>query len=215
MQQRRSIGQLCFWNKVTLKKRRHPDGQEETTTITQWPAVLWQIPKTERVLYRTEGTYVDNAFKKTFQKIPFVLGPKCFPGPSHLWGSSSPSFLISFFLSCAWFHFLCNSCLYCCPHTRNVSRQSVLLERGLGLKRHREADLWARLLLPLGSKLVWVGSSSQKLIRHIWLYLDIYLRVELEAEPVQRNNEANTWMCIVLRVNITPQAELKSPQPQG
>lgn len=95
-----------------------------------------------------------NAFKKTFQKIPFLLGPKCFPGPLHLPGSSSPSFLISFFLSCAWFHLLCNSCLYCCPPTRNVSRRLVLLEQGLGLQRHREADLWAGLPQPLGSKLV-------------------------------------------------------------
>lgn len=29
---------------------------------------LWKIPKTERHLYRTDGIYVDNAFKKTFQK---------------------------------------------------------------------------------------------------------------------------------------------------
>lgn len=29
---------------------------------------LWKIPKTERGLYRTDGIYVDNAFKKTYQK---------------------------------------------------------------------------------------------------------------------------------------------------
>lgn len=115
-------------NEITLKKRKHPDGQHDMATITQWPAVLWQIHKTEWDIYRTEWTYVDNTFKKTFQKIPFVLGPKCFPGPLHLPGSSSPSFLISFFLSCAWFHFHRNCCLYCYPHTWNISRQSVLLE---------------------------------------------------------------------------------------
>lgn len=29
---------------------------------------LWKIPQTESDLYRTEGIYVDNAFKKTYQK---------------------------------------------------------------------------------------------------------------------------------------------------
>lgn len=121
-------------NEITLKKRKHPDGQDDMATITQWPAVLWQIHKTEQDIYRTEWTYVDNTFKKTFQKIPFVLGPKCFPGPLHLPGSSSSPFLISFFLSCAWFHFHRNCCLYCCPHTWNISRQSVLLEQDLDYK---------------------------------------------------------------------------------
>lgn len=27
---------------------------------------LWKIPETEKDLYRTEGIYVDNAFKKTY-----------------------------------------------------------------------------------------------------------------------------------------------------
>lgn len=148
-------------NEITLKKRKHPDGQDEMATITPWPAVLWQIPCPVLGIYKTEWTYVDNAFKKTFQKIPCVLGPKCFPGPLHLPGSSFPSFLISFFLSCAWFHFYHNCYLYRYPHTWNISRQSVLLEQGLGLQRHRESHLWARLLLPLGNKSVWVWGSSQ------------------------------------------------------
>lgn len=42
---------------------------------------LWKIPEIEKYLYRTEGICVDNAFKKTYQKKPFVLGPKCFPEP--------------------------------------------------------------------------------------------------------------------------------------